>query len=124
MCRSGSERPRLAGATRAGIIPSVRIDLFLNVEDRAVSRKLDSLIAMVREGFGKETKMSQQLDDLVAEVEEVKGAEASAITLIQGLHDQLVAAGTDPVKLQAVTDSLKASSGALAAAVAANPVPA
>lgn len=64
--------------------------------------------------------MSAELDALTAEVAAVTTVEQSAIALINGLAAQLAAAGTDPAKLQALHDSLAASSTALAAAVAAN----
>jgi cell division protein FtsB len=60
------------------------------------------------------------LSKLEADVEQVKTVEASAITLLQGLKAQLDAAGTDPVKLKALSDQLEASSSDLAAAVVAN----
>lgn len=64
--------------------------------------------------------MSQQLDDLTTEVTNATTVEQSAVTLIQGLAAQLAAAGTDPVKLQALHDQLVASDATLAAAIAAN----
>ena len=45
---------------------------------------------------------------------------ASAVTLLTSLHDQLVAAGTDPVALQALADQITSNTSALAAAVVAN----
>ena len=84
---------------------------------RRVERKIDEILAAVKQGA---QRMSQQLDDLTAEVAAATTIEQSAVTLIQGLAAQLAAAGTDPAKLQALHDSLKASSDALAAAVAAN----
>ena len=65
-------------------------------------------------------RMSTQLDTLTAQVTANTTVIGSALTLIQGLRDQLAAAGTDPVKLQALADSLKASDDSLAAAVAQN----
>ena len=44
----------------------------------------------------------------------------SAITLLQGLKAALDAAGTDPVKLKELSDSLGASTETLAQAVIAN----
>ncbi len=64
--------------------------------------------------------MSQQLDDLQAEVEEVKTVQQSAITLINGLAEQIREAGTDPAKLAQLASDLDASSKALAEAIAAN----
>lgn len=60
------------------------------------------------------------LDELTVEVSEVTEVVASAITLIEGLKDKLDAAGTDPVKLKALSDQLHEQRKALAAAVAAN----
>lgn len=60
------------------------------------------------------------IDDLTAQVTANTDAEQSAIVLLGKLHDLLVAAGTDPTKLQAIKDTLKTSADALAAAVVAN----
>jgi len=64
--------------------------------------------------------MAGELDALTAEVTANTDAEASAVILLGQLHDLLVAAGTDPAKLQALTDQLSTSKDALAAAVVAN----
>ena len=63
------------------------------------------------------------LQGLTDQVAQTVGAEQSAITLLGALHDALVAAGTNPAKLKALADSLASSQQALAAAVAANPIP-
>lgn len=60
------------------------------------------------------------LDDLTAQVSASVTVETSAITLINGIAAAIVAAGTDPVKLNALGAQLQTSSNALAAAVAAN----
>ncbi len=60
------------------------------------------------------------LSSLTAQVEANTTVVSSSLTLIQGLSDALKAAGTDPVKLQALQDQLASSDAALAAAVAAN----
>src|SRR5438128_1070004 len=60
------------------------------------------------------------VDDLGADVAAQTTVIASAETLLQNLAAQLAAAGTDPVKLQAIKDALDANTGRLAAAVAAN----
>jgi len=60
------------------------------------------------------------IDDLTAQVTANTDAEQSAVVLLGKLHDLLVAAGTDPAKLQAIKDTLKTSADALAAAVVAN----
>ena len=63
------------------------------------------------------------LADLQAAVAADAAVDTSAIALIQGLAAQiqtLINAGADPAALQALVDSINASSGELAAAVAAN----
>lgn len=60
------------------------------------------------------------LESLAAQVEQNNTVIGSALTLINGFAAQLAAAGTDPAKLQALQDSLKAQDDQLAAAVAAN----
>jgi hypothetical protein len=67
--------------------------------------------------------MASSLDDLTGQVAKTVGVEESAITLIQGFAAQLAAAGTDPVKLDALKTQLATSQSALAAAVAANSTP-
>lgn len=102
-----------------------RIEAMLDrvLESQArVEARLEVLMRQVDALIAKENAMSKQLDDLTAEVATVATVEQSAITLINGLAAQLAAAGTDPAKLQALHDSLKSSSDALAAAVATNTV--
>jgi len=65
-------------------------------------------------------EVTMTLDQLQAQVQQTTTVEQSAITLIQGLAAQLAAAATDPAKVQALADQLKASSDALAAAITAN----
>ena len=64
------------------------------------------------------------IDDLAASVAAEDTVIASAVTLLQGLSAALTAAGTDPVKLAALKSDVDAQTATLAAAVAANPVPA
>lgn len=87
---------------------------------RLVLQRLDRIEYNLEQLTKGAVTMSKQLDDLTAQVAANTSVEQSAITLIQGLHDQLVAAGTDPAKLEALQTQLKASADALAAAVSAN----
>lgn len=64
--------------------------------------------------------MSQELDNLTAQVKSNNDLLDSATTLINGIADRISAAGTDPTKLKALTDELKAKDDALASAVTAN----
>ena len=64
--------------------------------------------------------MAQEFDDLVAQAQKNLDAEASAVIVINGIAARIAAAGTDPVKLQALTASLKTQADALSAAIVAN----
>lgn len=69
--------------------------------------------------------MPTDFSQLEAEVAEDKTVKQSAITLLNGLKAALDEAGTDPVKLKALSDSLSSETDSLAAAVVANtPAPA
>ncbi len=73
----------------------------------------------------KEAEMAGELQSLQDQVAQTQGVEQSALTLIQGLHQQLldaIAAG-NPAALTSLASNLKTSADALAAAVAANPTP-
>jgi len=60
------------------------------------------------------------LTALTAEVARNTEVDQSAITLLNGLAAQIEALKTDPVALQALADTMRGSSDALAAAVVAN----
>lgn len=83
-----------------------------------MQQQLGRIEALLTTLTGKVDTIMAVLDDLKAQVAASVGVEQSALTLIHGLHDQLVAAGTDPTALQALQQQLKDSADALAAAVA------
>ncbi len=64
--------------------------------------------------------MSKELDDLTKEVSENNDAVQSAITLINGLAQQIIDLKDDPAALEALATSLNTQTEALAAAVTAN----
>src|SRR5689334_22728932 len=64
--------------------------------------------------------MASQLDALTAQVQKNNDTIESAITAIQGIKAALDAAGTDPAKLQALSDSLANEDEKLANAIVAN----
>lgn len=99
-----------------GILSNI-YDLFF---ENKVLKKLDEVITILNKIQGKEDKIMADLTALTAQVKANTDLEASAIALIQGLAAQIAAAGTDPVALASLTDQLKASADALAAAVVAN----
>lgn len=90
---------------------------------RRVERKLDDALALLTLILQKEEQQMAAIDDLEAQVAETDGAMESATTLLQGILSRLDQAGTDPTKLAALKNDLKAHSDALAAAVAAVPPP-
>lgn len=71
----------------------------------------------------KEGGVMALLEALAAEVARNTDVDRSAVVLLQGLTakiQELIDAGADPVELQALVDSLKASTDSLAAAVTEN----
>ncbi len=89
-----------------------------------IERKLDLVISLLTIVLRKEKSIMADLTQLTADVAAEKTVDDSAIALLQGLKAQLDAAGTDPVALKALSDSLETEQTALAAAVTANtPVP-
>lgn len=96
-----------------------RVDIHHHFDpDEHEERKLDQILAALVELKQQGVDMSKELDDLTAEVAATKTVVDSAVVLIQGLRQQIIDAGTDPAALQALTDSLKSTEAALAAAVA------
>jgi len=75
---------------------------------------------MLTESKKREIAMSVELDALTVKVQETTTVAQSAIALINGLAAQIADLKDDPAALQALADSLGASSTALAAAITAN----
>jgi hypothetical protein len=84
--------------------------------------KLDELLALVRAQKVTTSAMASDLDALAAQVAANTSAEQSAVLLLTQLHDLLVAAQSDPAKLQTLLDQLATSKEALSAALVANTV--
>ncbi len=87
---------------------------------REIHRKLDFIIDLLREQRHREIKIMATIDDVQAAVAAETTEIGSVVTLLGQLHDMVLAAGTDPAKLQAALDSINANKDALAAAVLAN----
>jgi hypothetical protein len=68
--------------------------------------------------------MSAQLDALTAQVQANTTVEASAVTLIQGLANEIATAAStgDSAQLTALATQLQASASSLSAAITANTV--
>lgn len=92
----------------------------VNEPERATLDKLDHIIALLAGIRRQEQIIMADLTEITAKVQATQDAEQSAIVLLQGLKGLLDAAGTDPVKLKALSDQLGTGADALAAAVVAN----
>lgn len=112
-----------------------RIDL--KFDDELINRKLDLILAFLKDIRRKEVKLMKEFDDLVTQVNATQGVVESVEVLIDGvivkINDILaqLANTTDPVqvaaltaKLNALTVGLQEKASALAAAVPANAPPA
>ena len=97
----------------------MKIDVHLHFPIE-ITQKLDKILDALGSIQRKEEAMGAELDNLTAQVKANGDAEASAIVLIKGLADQIATAKTDPVALQALSDSLKASATSLSEAITAN----
>lgn len=83
-----------------------------NTLNRVLSGVLE--LAKLMKGF------AMDLTALKAQVEKNNQVIESAITLINGLADQIRNSANDPAAIQAIADSMNAESEKLAAAIAAN----
>jgi hypothetical protein len=70
--------------------------------------------------MGVREDMTAALAELQAEVDRNNTVDGSAVALIAGLADQIIAAANDPAAVRALGTALKASTDSLAAAVSAN----
>lgn len=82
--------------------------------------KLDKIIEYLIINNHKQTKIMTDLSVITQEVQENASVMQSAITLLQALKTKLDEAGTDPVALKALSDSLDQNTNALAQAITAN----
>lgn len=86
-----------------------------------LSRQLETLASVAhRIEHSLEIHVMADLSRLTQEVSENTAVINSAITLINGLAEQIRALSTDPAALNALADQLDAQSNALASAVAEN----
>lgn len=125
---SKSETPLNLGVKEGGLLfdkdsdhPAVNVTVNLSGLDiQAILNKINEIHRDTQQILHKELQLSAQLDALTAQVAANGTVIGSAIVLLQGLKAALDAAGTDPVALQALSDSLASTDTQLAAAVAAN----
>jgi len=98
-----------------GVIVAVLIVVALALI--ALTRAVYSLQAEAQEGI---RKIMALLDQLETDVTDEDTVIDSCITLLTELTALITAAGTDPVRLQALVTTIEAKKAALAAAVVAN----
>lgn len=98
----------------------MRIDVHIHTHDIRTEALLDVVANRVSLILERIQVMSAELDALTAQVKANSDLLDSATTLINGIAARIIAAGTDPAALQALTDELKAKDASLAAAVTAN----
>lgn len=100
----------------------IRVDVYHHLADvvPSLQQQLAEIRTLLTQILQQETIMAGELDALETQARANTDAEQAAVVLLGQLHDLLVAAGTDPTRLKAITDSLGTSKEALAAAIVAN----
>jgi hypothetical protein len=83
--------------------------------------KIDKILSIVQQLQQGEIKSMASLDNILAQVSAQKTLEDSLKTFLVGLQAQLANAGTDPVKLQAVSDGLANNNAVLTSLIANTP---
>ena len=93
---------------------NLRIDVYVHQTNETALQQIVETLA------SQGALMAGELARLQTEVTEMSGAVDSAITLINGLAQQIRDLATDPAALNALADSLDSKANELAAAVVAN----
>jgi hypothetical protein len=107
----------LIEAAMIGLEITVKLDATQHADYLA---RLDSIVSLLQIGNQTGGKIMGILDDIEAEVQESTSVEGSIEALISNLVDAAEANKTDPVRLQAVLDTLRANDGRLAKLVTDN----
>lgn len=87
---------------------------------KRIERKVDLLLYQSGKEEFAMSALQDALDALTTQVSENTSLEQSAITMIQGLAQQIAQAADDPAEVAALSAHLKESADALAAAITAN----
>jgi molecular chaperone GrpE (heat shock protein) len=100
----------------------LEIDVNIHFAQREAPRWANTLREMVSQVLANQETIMTAMDDLNAAVQRNTDAEASVITLLEGISQQLkdALAANDPAAIKAVIDKLDANTAAAAAAVVAN----
>lgn len=106
--------------TRESGIKRFGIDFNVSFSSQVANGKLDYIIELLEQLSYREENNMIALDNLTLQVKENNTRIGSAIQLLKNLRALLLAAGTDPVKLKELSDSLLAVDTELADAIVAN----
>lgn len=102
---------------------TIRIDVFHHFDDHTTDqtvRKLDQILRIATSLQTGELSIMADLSALESELEANTSVTESVKVLVQGLAAQIVAAGTDQVKLDELVAHLQTNDGSLADLVVAN----
>ena len=100
---------------------SLRLDVYLHgAQDPEILKELRFVRSSLQTLATQGAIMAGELARLQTEVSEISGVVDSAVTLINGLAQQIRDLAGEPVALAKLADDLDAKAGVLAAAVAAN----
>lgn len=83
-----------------------------------LEQRLGRIERLLIHNLKNESIIMADLTQLTADVQATTDVEQSAVKALRGIKAQLDAAGTDPVKLKALGDSLESNTADLAAAIA------
>ena len=81
---------------------------------RLVYKRQGQILALLQQ---EQEKIMAKIDDVDAKLSEMTDAEDAVVTLLDTIHAELQAAGSDPTKIQAVLDKMDQRKAILAAAV-------
>lgn len=92
----------------------------LLLSSKGIRSQLDRIESKLDRILQQENTSNMTLQELKTQVEKNTAVEESAVTLINGIAQQLKNAAQDPAAIQALADELAKSGADLAAAVTAN----
>ena len=93
------------------------------ITNQNIISKLDQVVTVINKLIIRGNSMSQEIDRLTAEVTKVNAVQQQAIALIQELSNTIASNKSDPIALQALADSLDASTKTLSDAIAVATLP-
>lgn len=111
----GAFRARVPKTREACYVRQMSWSEFLSIPE-----KLDAMLKLLHKLQKEGDHVSQELDTLETQVRSNTDLVKSAVTLINGIAQQLADCKQEPQRIQALSDELKKDASDLAAAIAAN----